>query len=91
MKEAGPLPGQRDGQGDAVAAQEAQPRSRVVKPGDKRSKKGKRRIDSGAPPPLAPDDYVKVVPVSKRSEVSFPIPSSSPVQAWHDNHQQRRY
>ena len=48
---------------------ELQQKSKVVRPGEKRSKKGKRRINSGLPPPLAPDDYVKVVPVSKQSEV----------------------
>ena len=53
-----------------------QQKSKVVKPGEKRSKKGKRRINSGLPPPLAPDDYVKVVPVSKQSEVGFQ-PSAS--------------
>lgn len=49
---------------------ELQQKSKVVRPGEKRSKKGKRRNNSGVPPPLAPDDYVKVVPVSKQSEVS---------------------
>ena len=63
--------GRADQKGAASAAPQLQQKSRVVKPGEKRSKKGKRRINSGVPPPLAPDDYVKVVPVSKQSEVSF--------------------
>lgn len=68
------------GQGQITAlavASEAVPqqqRSKVVKPGEKRTKKGKRRINSAVPPPLATDDYVRVVPVSKRSEVCLHSP-----------------
>lgn len=73
MREAGPLPEERNNTAGAAASPAPQQRSKVVKSGDKRSKKGKRRINSGGPPPLARDDYVRVVPVSKRSEVSVLI------------------
>ena len=70
-----PLVGAQEGRESQIeagaAASQMQQKSRVVKAGEKRSKKGKRRINSGLPPPLAPDDYVKVVPVSKQSEASF--------------------
>ena len=60
---------ERNVETEAIAIPQLPQKSRVAKPGEKRSKKGKRRINSGVPPPLAPDDYVKVVPVSKQSEV----------------------
>lgn len=50
-----------------------QQKSRVVKAGEKRSKKGKRRMHAQVQPPtLGPDDYVAVIPVPKRSEVLGP-------------------
>lgn len=80
MRDAAPLE-QRDGQGDAEAQPAsapkrpaAQQRSRVVKPGERRSKKGKKRMHTGDPPSLAATDYVKVVAVSKRSEVQHLSP-----------------
>lgn len=46
-------------------------KSKVVKAGDKRSKKHtkQRRMTSATPQPLPPDDFVKLLPISKNSEV----------------------
>lgn len=54
---------------DALA-QPVQQKSQVVKPGEKRSKRGKRKAAViGEPPPLAPDDYVRQPPGPKKGEV----------------------
>jgi hypothetical protein len=56
-----------------------QQKSRVVKAGEKRSKKGKRRMHAQVQPPtLGPDDYVAVIPVPKRSEVRYVSCPSKP-------------
>lgn len=47
-------------------------RSKVVKSGEARSKKGKRKANgAGKPPPLDPTDFVKVTHLSRRSEVKL--------------------
>ena len=46
-------------------------RSKVVKAGEPRSKKGKKKVNgSGKPPKLEQDDYVKITHVPRKSEVS---------------------
>lgn len=46
-----------------------QQRSHTAKANEKRTKKGKRKATvTGQPPPLGPDDYVRVVPVPKKQK-----------------------